>query len=70
MRQLPTKLYVSGQQFKTALEDAIRRRAGANDERGSVTIEQVAWAVAIIAIVAIAAAAIRTYITTQAGRLG
>ena len=38
-------------------------------ERGSVTIEQVAWAAAVIAIVAIAVAAIRAYVTTQVGRL-
>jgi heme/copper-type cytochrome/quinol oxidase subunit 2 len=40
-----------------------------NPERGSVTIEQVAWAAAVIAIVAIAVAAIRAYVTTQVGRL-
>ena len=38
-------------------------------ERGSVTIEQVAWAAAVIAIVAIAVAAIKAYVTTQVGRL-
>jgi len=68
MRHLLTSLYVRGLQLRATVDDAIRRRG--NPERGSVTIEQVAWAVAIIAIVAIAVAAIRTYITTQAGRLG
>ena len=38
-------------------------------ERGSVTIEQVAWAAAVIAIVAIAVAAIKAYVTSQVGRL-
>ena len=45
-------------------------RAKAEPERGSVTIEKVAWAVAVIAFVALAAAAIRAYVTAQAGRLG
>ena len=54
------------------LNDQLRQvmEAKAKDpERGSVTIEQVAWAAAVIAIVAIAVAAIRAYVTTQVGRL-
>lgn len=39
------------------------------DERGSVTIEHVAWAVAVIAFVAIVAAAIKAYVTSQAGNI-
>jgi heme/copper-type cytochrome/quinol oxidase subunit 2 len=39
------------------------------DERGSVTIENVLWAVAVIAIVAIVVAAIRAYVTAESGRL-
>ncbi len=38
-------------------------------ERGSVTIEHVLWAVAVIAIVAIVVAAVRAYVTTQAGNI-
>jgi hypothetical protein len=38
-------------------------------ERGSVTIEQVIWAVAIIGIVAIVVTAITNYVTTQAGKI-
>ncbi|WP_152191179.1 hypothetical protein [Georgenia satyanarayanai] len=38
-------------------------------ERGSVTIEHVLWAVAVIAIVAIVVAAITNYVTTQSGRI-
>ena len=70
MRHLATTLYVLGLRLTSTLENAVQRRANGDSERGSVTIEQVAWAVAIIAIVAIAAAAIRAYITTQVGRLG
>ena len=54
------------------LTDQIRQAMDAkaeNPERGSVTIEQVAWAAAVIAIVAIAVAAIKAYVTSQVGRL-
>ncbi len=36
-------------------------------ERGSVTIEHVLWAVAVIAIVGIVVAAITAYVTNQSG---
>ena len=39
------------------------------DEHGSVTTEHVLWAVAVIGIVAIVVAAVRTYVTTQAGNI-
>ncbi|MGH3999227.1 MAG: hypothetical protein ACRDTJ_17425 [Pseudonocardiaceae bacterium] len=39
------------------------------DERGSVTIENVLWAVAVIAIVAIVVAAIRAYVTSESGKI-
>lgn len=38
-------------------------------DRGSVTIEQVIWAVAVIAIVGIVVAAVKAYVTTQAAKL-
>ena len=38
-------------------------------DRGSVTIEQVIWAVAVIAIVGIVVAAVKSYVTTQAGNI-
>ncbi|MGZ6583125.1 MAG: hypothetical protein ACXVHX_02100 [Solirubrobacteraceae bacterium] len=38
-------------------------------ERGSVTIEHVGWAVAVIAIVGIVVAAIKAYVTSQSGQL-
>ena len=38
-------------------------------ERGSITIEQVLWAVAIIAIVAIVVTAIRAFVTAQAANI-
>lgn len=52
------------------LRDQRRRLVRGDAERGSVTIEQVLWAVALIAIVGIAVAAITNYVTTKAGEIG
>ena len=68
MRYLAVTLHLLGLRVQDVVEQAHTARP--HDERGSVTIEQVAWAVAIIAIVAIAVAAIRSYVTTQTGKLG
>lgn len=38
-------------------------------QRGSVTTEHVLWAVAVLAIVGIVVAAVKTYVTSQAGNL-
>ncbi|NNM48286.1 hypothetical protein HJG52_20055 [Knoellia sp. DB2414S] len=47
---------------------SLRRPHGPGD-RGSVTIEQVIWAVAVIAIVGIVVAAVKSYVATQAGNI-
>lgn len=47
--------------------DRVRRRS--IDQRGSVTIEHVLWSVAVIAIVAIVVAAVKAYVTAQAGNI-
>ena len=52
-----------------ALALALQARITRRSERGSVTIENVLWAVAVIAIVAIVVAAIKAYVTTQSGNL-
>jgi len=39
------------------------------EERGSVTTEHVLWAVAVIAIVGVVVAAVKTYVETQAGNI-
>jgi hypothetical protein len=67
MRHLAVTLHLLGLQLQDMVEHA---RTARRDERGSVTIEQVAWAVALIAIVTLAAAAIRAYVVTQTGKLG
>ena len=50
------------------LADTARTRT-ATSERGSVTIEQVLWAVALIAIVGIVVLAIKSYVTTEAAKI-
>lgn len=50
--------------LRQAIETRVRR-----DERGSVTTEHVLWAVAVIAIVAIVVAAVKAYVTSQAGNI-
>ena len=47
------------------LEPRLLRR----EERGSVTTEHVLWAVAVIAIVGIVVAAVKAYVTSQAGNI-
>ena len=69
LRHLAITAHLLGVRLNARFEEAWER-AKQDPERGSVTIEQVAWAVAVIAIVALAAAAIRAYVTAQAGRLG
>ena len=49
---------------RLTLEAKLRRQ-----ERGSVTTEYVLWAVAVIAIVAIVVAAVKAYVTSQAGHI-
>ena len=68
MRHPVLMLHLLGLRLTDQLRQALDAKA-VDPERGSVTIEQVAWAAAVIAIVAIAVAAIRAYVTTQVGRL-
>lgn len=49
-----------------SLEDRVTRK---RDERGSVTIQEVLWAVAAIAIVGIVVAAIRAFVTSESGKI-
>ena len=68
MRHPLLMLHLLGLRLSDQLRQALDARAE-DPERGSVTIEQVAWAAAVIAIVAIAVAAIKAYVTSQVGRL-
>jgi hypothetical protein len=68
MRHPVLMLQLLGVRLTDQLRQALDAKAE-DPERGSVTIEQVAWAAAVIAIVAIAVAAIKAYVTSQVGRL-
>ena len=68
MRHPLLMLHLLGLRLNDRLRQALEAKAE-DPERGSVTIEQVAWAAAVIAIVAIAVAAIKAYVTSQVGRL-
>ena len=68
MRNALLMLHLLGLRLSDQLRQALDAKAE-DPERGSVTIEQVAWAAAVIAIVAIAVAAIKAYVTSQVGRL-
>ena len=45
------------------------RRASRRSERGSVTMEHVLWAVAVIGIVGIVVLAVTNYVTSEAGKI-
>ena len=52
-----------------AMRDTAIRKATQDPERGSVTIENVIWAVAVIAIVGIVVLAITNYVRTKAAEI-
>ncbi len=52
-----------------ALTLGLDARVRARTERGSVTTEYVLWAVAVIAIVGVVVAAVKAYVTSQAGNI-
>ena len=65
MDRLHTALLATFVAGSLGVDPRLHRR----DEHGSVTIEYVLWAVAVIAIVAIVVAAVKAYVTTQAGNI-
>jgi heme/copper-type cytochrome/quinol oxidase subunit 2 len=70
MLQLVVLLHLTLLRTTTRLRD--RAHAGTRarrSERGSVTTEHVLWAVAVIGIVGIVVAAVKAYVTSQAGSL-
>jgi hypothetical protein len=62
-------LYVLLHTTLTRVDARVHRRLAARGERGSVTTEHVLWAVAVIAIVGIVVAAVKAYVTSQAGNI-
>ncbi|UUW92914.1 hypothetical protein [Pimelobacter simplex] len=64
------KLFIALQLAVLTVRDALEGRARIQrDERGSVTIQEVLWAVAAIAIVGIVVAAIRAFVTSESGKI-
>jgi len=64
------KLFIALQLTVLTVRDALEDRARIQrDERGSVTIQEVLWAVAAIAIVGIVVAAIRAFVTSESGKI-
>lgn len=53
----------------TGLVDRAHTKLTREPERGSETIEKVLWAVAVIAIVGIVVAVIKTYVTNEAAKI-
>lgn len=66
MNHLAAALHTLG----VALADTAHARAAGRRDQGSVTIENVLWAVAVIAIVGIVVAAIQAYVRSKAAGLG
>lgn len=71
MYHLSATLHVLGIHATQNLEEQLleRRKTLARTDRGSVTIEQVIWAVAVIAIVGIVVVAITNYVTTKSAQI-
>ncbi len=65
MTYLAATLHVLG----VHLRDRARGTLAIGRERGSVTIQEVLWAVFAIAVVGIVVAAIRAYVTAQAANI-
>jgi ABC-type multidrug transport system permease subunit len=64
------KFFIALQLAVLTVRDALEDRARfQRDERGSVTIQEVLWAVAAIAIVGIVVAAIRAFVTSESGKI-
>ena len=52
-----------------AISKSDELRASRRSERGSVTMEHVLWAVAVIGIVGIVVLAVTSYVTSEAGKI-
>lgn len=61
-------LYVTLQTLGTTLTQNARDRL--DSDRGSVTIEQVLWAVAVIGIVGVVVAAVKAFVDGKAREIG
>ena len=67
MLKLFITLQVTALAVNASMEDRTVKHP--RDEDGSVTIEQVIWAGAVILIVGVVVAAIRAFVTSEAGKI-
>ena len=67
MLKLFIALQMSALTSLASLEDRVVKHR--RDERGSVTIEQVLWAGAVIVIVGIVVAAIKFFVTSESAKI-
>ena len=63
------KLFIALQLAALTTLASLEARVTKRDERGSVTIEQVLWAGAVIAIVGIVVAAIKFFVTSESAKI-
>lgn len=70
MIQLFATLQVLGAQALGYLDDQAHVIRRARDERGSITIEQVLWAVAIIALAGAVIGIVSSFVKSEADKIG
>jgi hypothetical protein len=66
MLKLYIAFHVAALTMLAGIEDRVTKN---RDERGSVTIEQVLWAGAVIVIVGIVVAAIKFFVTSESAKI-
>lgn len=66
MLKLYIAFHVAALTMLAVIEDRVTKN---RDERGSVTIEQVLWAGAVIVIVGIVVAAIKFFVTSESAKI-
>lgn len=69
MNHLAATLHVLGVRLNDTMHDKIHLIKGERDQ-GSVTIENILWALAVVGLVAIVYGAIRAYVSSQSSKLG
>ena len=69
MIQFFATLHVLGVQAMGYVDDQFDTLARARDERGSITIEQVLWAVAVIGIAGAVILIIKNFVERKAGEI-
>lgn len=67
--QIIATIHVLGLQAADRLEAQHQVARRAREDRGSVTVEQVLWAVAVIAIATVVITAIRVFVTSKASEI-